>query len=72
MFQPPNTTDLPSIIIITYLGGEYPGFYHIIGLVGTAANVQNPTCNVAAYMQTPSNRATAYYNFIPTNNFYLE
>ena len=54
--------------IITYLGGKYAASHHIIDLVGTAANIQNPT----AYTQTLLSKATAYYNLIPPNYFYLE
>ena len=58
--------------IIIYLGGKYAASYHIIDLVGAAINVQNPAYNEAAYMQTPFNKATAYYNLLPKNYFYLE
>ena len=37
-----------------------------------AANVKNPACNKAAYTLTVFNKATAYYNPIPINYFYLE
>ena len=51
-----------------YLGGKYVVSYHILDLVGAAANIQNPT----VYMQTLLNKATAYYNLIPTDYFLLE
>ena len=54
--------------IIIYLGGKYTTSHHIIDLVGMATNIQNP----AVYMQTLLIKATAYYNLIPTNYFYLD
>ena len=54
--------------IVTYLGGKYAASHHIIDLVDVAANIHNP----GTYMQTLLNKATTYYNLIPTNYFYLE
>ena len=58
--------------IITYLGGKYAASKHTINLAGAATNVHFTACKEAAYMQTPLNKATAYYNFIHTNYFHLE
>ena len=56
--------------IIIYLSGKYAASHHMVDLVGTAANVQTPAYNKAVYTQTLFNRATTYYNLIPSNNFY--
>ena len=72
MFWPLNIIELSSLTIIIYLDGKYAAFYHTIDLVCGATNVQKPTYNVAAYKQTPFNRATTYHNLIPTSNFQLE
>ena len=58
--QPPNVTELPSMTIIVYLGGKYTASHYIMYLVSAATNVQNPTCNEAAYIQTPFNKAIAH------------
>ena len=72
MFQLPNVTELLSMIVIIHLDDKYAASHHIVDLVGMVINAQKPACSKAAYMQTLSNRATAYYNLIPTDNFYLE
>ena len=56
------------MIITIHLGDNYAVSYYIIDLVGAATNVQNPTCNKAAYIKTLSNRATANYKLIPIYN----
>ena len=58
--------------IIIYIDGKYALFYYVKDLVGAAAKVQTLACNKAACMQTPYNRARAYYNLITISNFYLE
>ena len=52
--------------IIIYLGGKYAASHHIIDLVSIEANVEYPTCNEAANMQTPLNKAAVYLNLILT------
>ena len=54
--------------IILYLGSKYTTSYHVIDLVDTVTNIQNPT----VYTQTLLSKATAYYNPIPKNYLYLE
>ena len=72
MFQPINITKLTSITIVIYLDGKYALFHLTTDLVGAAAKVQTLACNEIAFIQTQYNRATTYYNIIPTNGFYLE
>ena len=60
------------MIIIIYLGGKFAASHHMIDLVSTETNMQNPSCNEAANTQPLFNKATAHYNLIPTNYFYLE
>ena len=72
ILQPPNVRELPYMTITIYLGGKYATSHLIIDLESVEANIQNPTCNEAANMQTPFNRVAAHYNLIPTNYFFLE
>ena len=52
MFQPPKVPELPSMTIKINLSGKYAASHHKIDLVCMVANLQNLTCNKAAYMLT--------------------
>ena len=66
ILQPPTIIGSPSITIIVYLGSKYAASHDMIDLVSAEVSVQNPTCNKAANMQTPSNKAIVHYNLFPT------
>ena len=40
--QLPNVIELLSMTIKIYLDGKYAASYHIVDLVGTTANIENP------------------------------